>query len=84
MPIPNVERGDLIRTTSFVTNYYNTGETKPALSVTYSAGRGNEFLCVLLGKTTKGREISVDDLLHTMGWVFDPDKADKILKEKGF
>lgn len=61
---------------------FRAGETKPALTADFSAGRGNSFVCLFLGSVKDGVDLDQPEvLLNSLGWVYDPERAQQALDE---
>lgn len=77
-----IKRGDVFRTASLRTKMFRAGETKPALTADFSAGRGNSFVCLFLGSVKDGVDLDQPEvLLNSLGWVYDPERAQQALDE---
>ena len=76
-----IKVGDVIRQSSFNSKYFEEGDKKPYLEMTFNAGRGKTFVTLLLGTVTNEKKPPKPDvLLNRLGWVYDPGRANSELE----
>lgn len=73
-----INSGDIIQTASLRAKMFREGETKAAMTLDYSAGRGNSFVCLFLGSVKDGTEINPEAILNALGWKFEDEESTKL------
>lgn len=76
-----MEAGDIIPMNSFTATYEHDDGTKTSLSYK-RPGKDKQYAFLLLGVGSPDSKLDANEALNVLGWVFDPDSANKQLAER--